>query len=462
VSGAPQARSRTTATIAAVAIFIACLFLYQSNGDTYVYTYDSAPNSLMVLNALENHRLDFDNFRGGYLYQLGAGYVFTSDKSGNLVSFFPIGTAILSAPLYAAFDPLIHLQHQPSDITSLSFERYRLHYEKLAANWIAALAAVLMFLCARRLTGLVPALIVTLAFAAGTDMWTVGSQALWQHGAVNLLVLAMTGALLTALDAPRKVPWLLLAGLCAGFLFVVRPTALVFSAAGLAFAAWESRRYALTFVAGAVAGLLPGIIWNEGTFGTLLGAYGQNADAYAFTWPQFSNAFAALLISPGKGLLVFTPIAVFSLIGLWHALRARTPQAWLLVALAVAAFILLLQYSFFTRWWGGTSFGPRYLTDIACVLALLLAYAIPTRPAGRVAFGVLLAASIAIQFVGANGEEFGRWSALPVSVDVQPSRVWSLADSPIQRDVVATLRRYTLATNVVQGGPARSGNGGGP
>jgi hypothetical protein len=296
-------------------------------------------------------------------------------------------------------------------------------------------------------------------------MWTVGALALWQHGSVNLLVLGMTGALFAALDArpSRRMPaWLALAGLCAGFLFVVRPTALVFSVAGLAFAWWEFRRGAWPFVAGAALGILPGIIWNERTFGTLLGAYAQNADAYVFSWPQFSNAFAALLISPGKGLFVFTPIAVFSLIGLWHALRARTPQARLLVALSAASFVLLLQYSFFSRWWGGTSYGPRYLTDGACVLALLLAYAIPARPAGRVAFGALLAASIAIQFVGANGEEFGRWSALPVSVDVQPSRVWNLADAPIQRDAEATLRRYAHSTNVVQGGPARSGNGGGP
>jgi len=61
---------------------------------------------------------------------------------------------------------------------------------------------------------------------------------------------------------------------------------------------------------------------------------------------------------------------------------------------------------------------------------------------------VLFAASIAIQFVGANGEEFGRWSAVPVSVEVQPSRLWSLSDSPIQRDAEVTLHRL--------------GNGGGP
>lgn len=446
-------------------ILVACLALYQSNGDTYIYTYDSAPNSLLVLNALENHRLDFDDFRNGYLFRLGGGYAFAGDRHGHLTSLFPIGTAIVSAPAYLVFDALIHLQHRPSDLTSPDFERYRLHYEKLAANWIAALAAVLMFLCARRLTGLVPSLIVTLAFAAGTDMWAVGALALWQHGSVNLLVLAMTGSLFAALDARpsrRMLPWLLLAGLCAGFLFMVRPTALIFSAAGLAFAAWEFRPGVLTFVAGLVAGLTPGIVWNERTFGTLLGAYGQNADAYVFSWAQFSNAFAALLISPGKGLLLFTPIAVFSLIGLWHAWRARTPQGRLLVALAAASFVLLVQYSFFARWWGGTSFGPRYLTDTACVLALLLAYAIPVRPAARVAFGVLLAASIAIQFVGANGEEFGRWSALPVSIDVQPARVWSLADTPIARDAVATWRRYASSTNVVQGGPARPGNGGGP
>ena len=281
--------------------------LYQSNGDTYVYTYDSAPNSLLVLNALENHRLDFENFRGGYLFGLGAGYAFADDKHGRLTSFFPVGTAILSAPLYLAFDPLIHLQHQPSDVTSPGFERYRLHYEKLAANWIAAFAAVLLFLCARRLTGLVPALIVTLAFAAGTDMWTVGcarvvaarfgepARARHDGSVVRGARRAPVTPHAALAGAGRAVRGLPLRGAADRARLQRRGT-------GVCRVGISARRVCFSSPVRSLASCRASC-GTKRTFGTLLGAYAQNADAYVFTWQQFSNAFAALLISPGKGLV---------------------------------------------------------------------------------------------------------------------------------------------------------------
>ena len=54
------------ALVTSAAIFIAAFVVYGSNGDRYIYTYDSAPNSLLAFNLLENHRLDFDAFAGGY------------------------------------------------------------------------------------------------------------------------------------------------------------------------------------------------------------------------------------------------------------------------------------------------------------------------------------------------------------------------------------------------------------
>ncbi len=185
-------------------IVVACIALYQSNGDTYLYTYDSAPNSLWTFNALENHRFDFDNFRNSYFDQFGASYIFVRGRGGHLTSFFPIGTALLSAPLYVAFDAQLHALHQPVNLTSVAFERVRLHYEKFAANVLASLAAAMMFLCALRIVGVKRALIVTVFFAAGTEMWTVSSQALWQHGSVNLVLLTMTFALFAANDARRR------------------------------------------------------------------------------------------------------------------------------------------------------------------------------------------------------------------------------------------------------------------
>ena len=56
------------------------------------------------------------------------------------------------------------------------------------------------------------------------------SQGLWQHGSVNLVLLGMIYALLRA-----RPGWLLAAGVMAGLLPVVRPTAVLFSIAAAVF-----------------------------------------------------------------------------------------------------------------------------------------------------------------------------------------------------------------------------------
>ena len=184
-------------------------------------------------------------------------YIFSNAKDGRLTSFFPIGAALLSAPLYLAFDAQLHATRHPVDITSIDFERLRLHYEKQAANVIAALAAVLLFFSAHRIGGPWQAIVVTVFFVAGTDMWTLGSQALWQHGSVNLTVLALIYALISAVDAPtpkRALGRLFVAGVCAGFLPVIRPTAVIFLIAGAAFAGGARRSSPQAWSAGSPPG----------------------------------------------------------------------------------------------------------------------------------------------------------------------------------------------------------------
>src|SRR6185503_16257358 len=90
----------------------------------------------------------------------------------------------------------------------------------------------------------------------------------------------------------------------------------------------------------------------------------------AVSMPDFSRGLEALacnLISPARGLLVFTPVFLFSIVSL--ANRSWTsPLAPWLTALTLAHFLLV---SFFTTfWWAGHAYGPRYLSDIIPILVL--------------------------------------------------------------------------------------------
>ncbi len=263
-----------------VAAFAIALAVYLSNGET-ISSYDAMPNSLLVVHALADHRLDFDVLRNGPYTKIGGQYALVEAPAGHLTSLFPVGTAIVTAPVYATLYALRAASGQVTDIASPGFEPVRLADEKVAAAIVAALAVALFFACASTIAGLPVAALATVAFAFGTETWMIGSQGLWQHGSVELVLLAMIGALLQGSrteNAVLRTRWLFVAGACMGLLPVVRPTALVFSIAGAIFAAmWFERRALGAVAAGALLGLAPGIAWNLSFFHSLAGGYAGNA-----------------------------------------------------------------------------------------------------------------------------------------------------------------------------------------
>jgi hypothetical protein len=179
---------------------------------------------------------------------------------------------------------------------------------------------------------------------------------------------------------------------------------------------------------------------------------------------------AGLLVSPSRGLFVYTPLALFAV---WGAARAFRMQVWgSLRPLAVAAVAMVILTAKWFDWWGGWSFGYRTIVDIAILLgflALPVAQAIGSNLGLRAAFAALLFYSIAVQALGAfvydvtgwNGrkgweamapgmrepvafvdrasavrfarERGGRWRSTTMNIDDPRyrGRLWSVADSPL-------------------------------
>jgi hypothetical protein len=458
-------RIARAASLAWVALVFGIAFaLYHANGDC-ICLYDSMPNSLLTFQVLQRQRVDFDNFRGGYLFDLGAGYAFAEAPNGHLASIFPMGTAIVAAPIYAGLDLEAKALGQPLKLTDRSFEDLRRHFEKEVACLLGALAVALFFMCARRIAPPFVAAVATAVFAFGTEMWTIGSQALWQHGPINLFVLLMFYAFLRSeASGPgsKRSFWLALAGAAGGFLWVIRPTAIVFGAAGLIFAALYYRREAWPAVLAFLAGTIPGLLWNAYFFHSLLGGYAFNVARYAFDPLENLRTLAAITFSPSRGLFTFSPVLLFSIAGAVACFRRRDATARLLAALGVAAACSIFSFAFFTEWWGGFSFGPRYLSDVAAVGALLLVYVIPARPrtwiranAGRAgaaaAFALALSWSVGVQAAGAFGEERSDWNGIPFSVDTDNARLFELDDSQIARDAAFAIGRFVPDPTLVPG-----------
>ncbi len=107
------------------------------------------------------------------------------------------------------------------------------------------------------------------------------------------------------------------------------------------------------------------------------------------------------LFSPGKSIFVYSPVLLLSLLGLplfWRRFRAET----LLIGWIAAAYVLV--YGLWFMWWGGWSWGPRFLVPLLPFLILPLASLIDTISARgrwiRWSAAAVILVSVGVQMAG--------------------------------------------------------------
>jgi hypothetical protein len=132
-----------------------------------------------------------------------------------------------------------------------------------------------------------------------------------------------------------------------------------------------------------------------------------------------------LLLSPAKGLLVFTPLALVGMVGLVRAYRRG--ERWLATTLAVAVFGHWLLMGRWSEWHGGESWGPRLMTDAMPLLFLFLPEGLDLLPRLGPALAVF---SVAVQALGAFAYDY-RWERLYQRAGTAGSELWEVARSPI-------------------------------
>lgn len=405
-------RSRLRSLLVPLILALACLLLYNANlrqigaGDTLPARYlplmlwqhgTLAPSAQQRLFA-HGHPLALPRYRpandeGKAVYYEPTAYWLIRTRAHEQASFYPVVTPLLVAPLYApaAFWLDARGWDQPQ------VDRIAEWMEKLAASIIAALASVLVFLLLRR-EGNPWRLPLALAFAFGTNTWMIGSQALWQHGTGELLIALALLLVATPASVASAARMALLGAVCVLMAANRPPDALVAAAIGL-FVVWRDGRSAAWLVAGAVVPMAAFLYYNLGFMGHLAGGYGVVKPPAHFFQGDWSG-LAGLLVSPARGLLVFSPFLAFVVVGLLQRLRSPDTRA-LAIVLTLAVIGQLLLYAQ-GDWRAGTSWGPRWLTDILPVLIWMLAPApLVLRPLARGLFIVAIAVSIAVQAVGA-------------------------------------------------------------
>ena len=132
-----------------------------------------------------------------------------------------------------------------------------------------------------------------------------------------------------------------------------------------------------------------------------------------FSYPTFFGVLS-LLVSFGKGLLFFAPGLVFVFGRGLEALRS-VREVVVLWFLCLAGMVLV--YATWWAWYGGFTWGPRFLIFASLPASLLLAAHVRRAPQRLLAQTVVLAALVLSVWVGIDGMAFGRFAQDPCTTN---------------------------------------------
>jgi len=293
---------------------------------------------------------------------------------------------------------------------------------KFVAAAMVAASGALIFLTACTFIGCGKAAAVALAYGLGTCVWSTSSQALWQHGP-NEFFLALGTLLLVRIDRGKRNA--ALCGLAYACAVACRPTSVIVVFAVGVYLLIAKRRSVLPYVLGAlpVALLLAGhnayYFGSPFTFGQGLagGEVAKFKTGSPELWrlpiisAEFWEAAAGLMVSPSRGLLVYSPIMLLAFWGLVVVWRRKEYTAFRPLTVALAG-LLGIAFCWFD-WWGGWAYGYRPIVDTMPIFALLLipvADAVCQRKWLVGIAAVLLVWSISVQILGAWAYNLSGWN----------------------------------------------------
>jgi hypothetical protein len=279
--------------------------------------------------------------------------------NGRLLYVYPWGSSLLSLPLVAIFNA--------ARFRVAPHHKYNGYNEsRMQAIIAAGLCAITIWVIYQTAGYILPlrwSLLIALSAAFGTSIWSSASRTLWpQTWAVLLIAIGI---------------WLLLSGSLRPFLLgtvfawacLVRPQVIPDVAA---ITGYVLRRYDRRFF---WCYVMAGVLWTVPVC-TLMRFFtgGFFSALYRPGMLDFPNQFwhrlYGVLLSPSRGLIVFSPIAlvpIYLTIRYWKVL----PERHLAIVASVIVGMHLVMLSSWFMWWGGGSYGPRMLLETMPWFALL-------------------------------------------------------------------------------------------
>lgn len=283
------------------------------------------------------------------------------------LSAFTIITPLLALPVYI-IPVLIHMYPTWETLTILSH---------ISGALIISFASGILYLIFRKRLALSErnSILLCCIYSFATINYASISQAMWQHGTVQLLILV---GLYFILGENLNRKQLLLTGLFWSFAFLARPTALLpIAVLSFSFTFYkntkiDSIKKLLYILLGFVPGLLFFIYYNNTYYGSFSNQ-GYSTQLFTSWLGDFPISYLGVWLSPSKGILIYSPVIAFSLVGLYLTVRNRIfDHRFLYLSSGVIILLHTLVISFWKHWYGGWSFGYRMSSDVIPFMVLLL------------------------------------------------------------------------------------------
>lgn len=376
---------------------------------------------------LKSHTLYFDgviNAIQNSSYQWGDTYNLIN-INGHWISAYPIVTPVILLPVY-----IIHLLILV--VFPGSYEFYSV-ISKSSAVLIMSFAVVFFYMVCEKLFAWKTALFTTVVFAFGTISWAISSQSLWQHGTSELLLVVILLCIVRN-ETNQDIKNFIIMGIASGlFVFNRPPDAIILLP--VLYYLWLNRKMLPAFLCSGIISGFPFLIYNILATGSIFGGYAEMVQSHvtdSLNGIPILNHIGVLLISPNRGLFVYSPILILSFLGVYVLYKKSGTVRNVLLSFIPAIILLILVYSsHLDGLGGGWTYGPRYLTAALPILCIYTGYGVQkyNYKTIKALIAVLLIISIFIEIIGAFCYPYTDWYA-GKDATVR-SYVWDMNDSLI-------------------------------
>lgn len=456
--GGPRRTRRSHRFFTLAALFLGSLAGYVFTANGHVQTTDYYQEVAVASRMVSGHGFDLPG-----LEPAPAGGV-RPGLEGKHYSAHDLGSSLLLAPLVLV--PGAHSNGLP---TTLLLFLSTFLTPLFAAISVAIFADLLIELGVT----IRSTIIASLMYAFGSLIWPFAHISFDVTFAATFVLLAVWG--IARLDRPKlQHRWAIIASLALAWAIMIRVDAVVIAGAlsvAVGYRAWRAQREGAKFAGLLVAWGVPmalgvgvNLWYNAQRFGSVFES-GHAGDPNTQMNGSLLSGVAGQLLSPGRGLLWFSPLVVVALFG-WRRLFLRNR----LVAIAsVCAFIsVVFAHGKLGNWSGEDTWGPRYLVPVAALSLLPLglvvdglrrASATGRRALTSGATAVVTAMACFVQFVGASTEYFfGKITDRVESGGVAPHELyWDISHAQIllqARALYRGLRGHFPYLTVSHGGRA--------